>query len=193
LILIIMNDLARLTPVKRSKPTVPGWVWIAATLVGSLLFGLLVLPRVASHEVRASSLVPNFSLTLLNGDGTENSSRLSLTALRGKVTILDFWATWCGPCAEQAKILERYNSVPRSNVEVIGINAGEPTEVVSKHLRQHPAGYAIALDETSQVGEAFGVRGLPTLIVIAPNGRVSAVTSGVVSYAQLERLVRSAF
>lgn len=188
-----MNDLARPIPVKRKTPSVPGWAWMAAVLAGSLLFGLLVLPRISSNQLQVTSLAPNFSLPLMNGDGAASTSRTSLLALRGKVVVLDFWATWCGPCADQSKILERFTAVPRANVEIIGINAGEPASIVSNHLKQHPANYTIALDESSQVEQAFGVRGLPTLVVITPSGRIAAVTSGVVSYAQLERLVRSAF
>lgn len=161
---------------------------LGLVIFASLLFGLFVLPRIGPRDTRAGAEAKEFSLPIVAGGDTNN--RVSLNAQRGKVVILDFWATWCGPCAEQAKILERYVAVPRADIVVIGVNEGEPLALLRAYFeRQRPAAYPMVADFDEQVGESFSVRGLPTLVVIDKSGRLASATSGVVPYERLERLV----
>jgi thiol-disulfide isomerase/thioredoxin len=184
------------TPGKLKPTTAPkqAWVLLVLILVTSALFGLLILPRIGPRAGRAQAMAADFTLPLLasNGASGANGDRISLSALRGKTVALDFWATWCGPCIEQAKTLERLAQVHRDDVVVIGINEGERADVVRQHLRTRSISYAIALDEEEQVGRGFGVRGLPTLVVVDKNGKISSVTSGLLPYSRLERLIADA-
>ncbi len=164
---------------------------LGLVIFASLLFGLFVLPRIGPRDTRAGAQAPEFSLPIVAGGDTNN--RVSLNAQRGKVVVLDFWTTWCGPCAEQAKILERYVAVPRADVAVIGVNEGEPMALLRGYFeRQRPVAYPMLADLDEQVGESFSVRGLPTLVVIDKAGRIASATSGVVPYGRLERLVADA-
>lgn len=164
---------------------------IGLILVISLLFGLFVLPKLSPSPHAVGGAVADFSLPLVELDRPEGA-RFKLSAHRGKVVVLDFWATWCAPCLEQSKVLERFVSVPRGNVVVVGLNEGESLSKVVPHLRRHPTSYAVALDEEQLVGDALGVRGLPTLVVVDPEGKLSFMGSGLVPYGRLERVVADA-
>jgi thiol-disulfide isomerase/thioredoxin len=166
------------------------YVTIALVLVTSLLFGLLVLPRISARPGRVGATAPEFSLPIVAGGNL--GDRLALSGQRGKVVMLDFWATWCGPCAEQATILERFVAAKPEGVLVLGVNEGETAETLTAYFRTRRAGYPMLSDADERLGEQFGVRGLPTLVVIDANGLVSSVNSGVVGYERLERLVAAA-
>ncbi|HMA92852.1 MAG TPA: TlpA disulfide reductase family protein [Polyangiaceae bacterium] len=162
---------------------------IAIVMIASVLLGLLGLPRIGERSARTGAVAPEFSLPVVSGG--DSGSRISLGAYRDTVVVLDFWATWCAPCAEQARVLEQFVAV-RPPVEVVGVNQGEDLAVVQAYLAQHPSSYPIVLDTEQRVGDAYGVRGLPTLVVIDRNGRIAATVSGVISYGRLERLVAEA-
>lgn len=163
---------------------------IALVILSSLFLGLLGLPRIGAKSARAGAMAPEFSLPVVSGG--DAGSRISLSAYRDKVVVLDFWATWCGPCAEQARVLEQFVAAGHPTVAVIGVNQGEEPGIVQAYTDQHHASYPIVLDADQRVGDAFGVRGLPTLVVIERSGRVSASVSGIIPYARLERLVTEA-
>ncbi|HEY5956698.1 MAG TPA: TlpA disulfide reductase family protein [Polyangiaceae bacterium] len=180
-------------PPAKIKPTSnprQAYVTVALVLVTSLLFGLLVLPRISARPGRVGATAPEFSLPIVAGGNT--GDRVSLQAQRGKVVLLDFWATWCGPCAEQAQILERFVATKRDGVAVFGVNEGESFDTLQPYFRQHHATYTMLSDADERLGEQFGVRGLPTLAVIDASGRIASLASGVVSYERLERLVAEA-
>jgi thiol-disulfide isomerase/thioredoxin len=163
---------------------------VVLAIVASLLFGLFVLPRMGPRPTRVGTVAADFSLLVVaGGNGVD---RISLSAQRGQVTILDFWATWCGPCAEQAQILEQYVARGRADVRILAVNEGESDETVRQHLAKRKASYPVVVDSDESVGRSYSVRGLPTLVIVDKDGRIASMVSGVVPYARLERLVAEA-
>ncbi len=123
-----------------------------------------------------------FTLPVRSGPGADEGDRIALDALRGRVVVLDFWASWCGPCGESMPILnrvaERFHGRP---VELVGINvepALSPVEVAAAH-RRFGSVLPTVQDETGGLQEAYGVRNLPTIVVIDRDGRIADRRVGI--------------
>jgi thiol-disulfide isomerase/thioredoxin len=135
---------------------------------------------------------PEFNLRVLAPEGKEK--RVSKSDLAGKVVLLDFWATWCGPCLKELpeiqKLIDSYNKAGK-NVAIVAISQDQPPDdpaqlrtLVEKTLAEHklnimsgPVGQ-VALDPTQALGEAFKVEGIPTVFVLDPKGVVQSVHVG---------------
>ncbi len=105
-------------------------------------------------------------------DGTS----VSLDAFRGKVVVLDFWATWCQPCHHQHDALVKWQEKESASglldgVEVVCVNVNESVDVVAPFLERNTNPFLVLLDGEGSVARRYRIDALPTLIVIDPNGR----------------------
>ncbi len=115
----------------------------------------------------------DFKLTLLNGTSFEPSKE------KGKIVVLDFWATWCGPCVKSLpELIEAMSEFDSSKVKLIGVNQAEPGPVVQKFLGQHGWKLTVALDAEQSVGRQFGVEGIPHTVIVGPDGKIAWVKTG---------------
>jgi thiol-disulfide isomerase/thioredoxin len=119
------------------------------------------------HPVEPPVPAPDFSLQRLDGPA------VSLKDLRGSVVVLEFWATWCGPCRGSLPSLEviarRYRD---RRVQVLLVNVAEQAEPVRAWLEGRYEAAAVLLDGDGGVSERYGVDGIPRLFVIDQDGRV---------------------
>lgn len=110
---------------------------------------------------------------------TSEGVPLSLAALKGRVVVLDFWASWCGPCRKSFPFLDslvdRYAS---QGLDVIGLTLEYDDDAVASFLEQVPARFSIARDPSGTSGEAFGVVAMPTTFLIDRDGTIAARFEG---------------
>ncbi len=117
---------------------------------------------------------PDFKLRDLNG------KQISLSSLRGKTVIVDFWATWCGPCKASFPLLQKFWEQHRNNpdITVLAVNTQEQTkgkkrvDVVRKYMEEGKYGFPVLIDENNEVVKRFEVTGLPTKFFIGPDGKI---------------------
>jgi peroxiredoxin len=134
---------------------------------------------------------PDFSTTLL--DGTPVSSQ----SLRGKVVVLDFWATWCPPCREGLPHLQAMSADPglsKSGLTVMAVNESEDDGTVRDFLNGHHFGFDVVRDGNGSLGRTFDVSELPTTVVIGRDGIVRAIFTGYTreTGVQIENAVAAA-
>jgi peroxiredoxin len=116
---------------------------------------------------------PAFALEDLNG------KKVSSRDLKGSVYVLDFWATWCGPCvASLPKLDELYKSLKDSGLKVFALDQSEEKATVAKFIAEKKMTLTALLDSDSKVGQAYGVEGIPTTVVVGKDGRVRKVFVG---------------
>jgi thiol-disulfide isomerase/thioredoxin len=132
-------------------------------------------PLVRALELRAYPSVtvpPNFS------GNTVDARDVSLAKLRGKVLIVNFWASWCAECRPEMPVLERlHREHAARGLAVIGVNAREDTGTVRRYARALDLTFPLVLDPRGAINTLYGVVGLPTTFLIGRDGR--AVAFGV--------------
>lgn len=135
---------------------------------------------------------PAFTANLvLNGE--PGKEKLALTELRGKVVVLDFWATWCGPCRAEAPIMNAlYQRHKSEGVVVVGVNTDDEDGNAARYAKERGLTFPIAYDADRSAARAYNVTSLPTLVVISKTGKVVAFRSGVTSDSELEELIKQA-
>lgn len=125
-------------------------------------------------------VAPDVSLPLLDG----TTFRIA-DAVGREVIVLNFFATWCGPCRAEMPELARYTAAAGKDVRLIGIDAQETRALVERFLTANKVTFPVAIDETGDILKRFGVEAFPTTIVIGADGRVKVYEVGQVSNADV--------
>ncbi len=102
-----------------------------------------------------------------------------LTKEKGKVIVLDFWATWCGPCIKSLpEMIDHMSAFDPAKVRFVGINQAEDKDTVKTFLATRGWKFDVALDANQRVAQNFGVEGIPHTVIIGPDGKIAYVKSG---------------
>jgi thiol-disulfide isomerase/thioredoxin len=117
---------------------------------------------------------PDFQARSVVGD-----AEVALHSLRGKVVLVDFWASWCGPCNAAMPQLEKLSKeFPADQFAVVGVNVDKKLDDARKALAKRPVTYLNASDPTGMLPKRFGLETMPTSYLIDTNGVVRLVHKG---------------
>jgi len=116
---------------------------------------------------------PDFTTSLIDGNAFQ------LSKLRGKVVVLDFWASWCGPCVQAIPVVtEVAKSMADAGVVLYAVNVGEDVDEIQDFLKKVKITAPIALDPESEIAEAYQTTAIPQTILIGKDGRIEVVHIG---------------
>jgi thiol-disulfide isomerase/thioredoxin/outer membrane lipoprotein-sorting protein len=132
-------------------------------------------PQTAGNRVDLTGKdAPQFRGVSLDG------KTYSLAELKGKPVLLDFWATWCGPCIRSMPALEKLHTDYRDQgLVVLGIDVGEKRETVEKFLLTKPSPYPVIMGDEAGIPAAYGIAVFPTFVMIGADGKVVATQFGM--------------
>jgi thiol-disulfide isomerase/thioredoxin len=165
---------------------------IGGVLLFAAVVGMSVLPEFGQRKSKLVGLpAPEFTLPVMTGG--EPGNRVRVADLRGKVVIIDFWASWCAPCRAEAPIIDQVAKKHRDDAVVLGIaTSGDDYRHAVEFATSHGLSYTTLLDDGDHVANAFRIQVLPTLVVLDRAGVVSAVRARMVHEDEIESLVAEA-
>jgi cytochrome c biogenesis protein CcmG/thiol:disulfide interchange protein DsbE len=164
-------------------------VVVAVVAAGMLYFGFHMAKRSGSAtRIMMSAPAPDFTLESLDG------KTMSLSQLRGKAVLLNFWATWCGPCKiETPWLVELQNQYGPQGLQIVGVEAGDDgKEDIEKFVKDMGINYPILIGKES-VGDAYGgVPALPETFFIGRDGKIVDKSMGLHGRAEIEDSIKKA-
>jgi len=154
-------------------------VIIVAVVIFVLFAGLGKDPSIIDSPLIGKP-APPFALKAVGSGET-----IDLAALRGKPVVLNFWATWCGPCYEEHPTLVA-NARNLPNVQFVGVVFNDEEDKIMRFLAQRGTAYPTLLDTNGKTAIAYGVGGVPETYFINPAGTIVAKYAGPLSTEELQ-------
>ena len=164
-----------------------------ALVVVGLAVGFALVPRATQGCGKANGTeeAPDFTATIVANPLEPGQTTLDMGKLRGHPVVLDFWATWCGPCQAEAPIVNALSQrFKDKGLVVVGVNTSDAEGLAARYAAKKNLTFPIVYDADNAIANKYRVDNLPTLIVVSKDGKMVAVRHGVTSDADLERLVR---
>lgn len=136
-------------------------------------FGLIAIFAVASLASASNPVAPDFSLPGKNGEA------IALSKLKGQVVMLNFWASWCGPCRTEMPLMDQiYKKYNAAGFVLLGVNVDTDSTDAQKFLSQVSVSFPIAYDRENKVSKVYEVAAMPSTVFIDRKGNVRALHRG---------------
>jgi cytochrome c biogenesis protein CcmG, thiol:disulfide interchange protein DsbE len=161
-------------------------------VVIGLAAGFAAVPRITHgcSGIGQGEPAPDFKARVVANAAVVGGTDIELKSFRGRAVVLDFWATWCGPCQAEAPIVDAIAQRYKDKIAVIGVNTSDEDGLAAAFARRKRLTFPIVYDEGNVIAKKYSVSTLPTLIVVSKTGDIVAVRHGVTTDEDLDDLVR---
>nr|PZN67194.1 MAG: redoxin [Pseudomonadota bacterium] len=154
-------------------------------LSAAVLAGLAGLPGTAAPAMNVGDVVPDFVREDLDG------RTVQLSRLRGRLLLLNFWASWCPPCREEMPVFSAWQKeLGAAGLQVIGVAMDDDRSEVTGFLARFPVSYPIVMGDAKFARQLGGVLGLPLTYLVDAQGRVVARFQGEADLSRMEATIR---
>ncbi|ETT56187.1 redoxin domain-containing protein [Paenibacillus sp. FSL P4-0338] len=147
-------------------------VIIAAAFAAGIWVYLQQSSQPPAGRMTAGASAPAFETVTLQGEN------VSLSEYKGRVVLLNFWATWCKPCMREMPLLNVLSESAELPVETLFVNAGESKGTVSEYMAEHQFSFPVIIDVTGRISASYRVNALPSTYIINKTGKISRVVVG---------------
>ena len=133
---------------------------------------LTILLSLPAGAIEVGQTAPDFDLA-------GSLAAVKLSDYKGKTVYLDFWASWCGPCKQSFPWMNEMQSrYGAKGFRVVGVNVDQKTDDAKAFLKDTPARFDVAFDQSGKTPKTYAIKGMPTSVLIGPDGKVISVHSG---------------
>jgi cytochrome c biogenesis protein CcmG, thiol:disulfide interchange protein DsbE len=161
-------------------------IWFAVALMLALMVvGLL---KAFSTPPDGGRTAPDFSLTLY-----QNSEPFNLSDYKGEVVVINFWASWCAPCASEAPALEAaWQKYQHQGVQFVGVDYVDAEDKALEYITKYGITYANGPDLRTEISDLYRIRGVPETFIVDRNGKVVFYAPREITYDELAAEIESA-
>jgi len=152
------------------------------------ILAVLLLAFVVAIPAFAADPAPNFKLN------TSDGKAVDLSKLKGKVVVVNFWATWCGPCrSEIPGMMQVYDQYKSKGLEIVGISLDrDGWKVVNPYVQKTKINYPIVIGDGAVVEAYGGIEAIPTTFIVDRKGNIAAKHVGMMMEEDFEKAVKAA-
>lgn len=151
------------------------------------LLGIALMLMVVAFTPSLAQKAPNFKLK------TQDGSTVELAKLKGKVVVVNFWATWCGPCRREIPgFMEVYKEYKSKGLEIVGVSLDqEGWDVVRPYLGRMPITYPVVVGDADLADAYGGIDAIPATFIVDKRGNVAKLHIGYLNKSDFEKIVKS--
>jgi cytochrome c biogenesis protein CcmG, thiol:disulfide interchange protein DsbE len=159
---------------------------IGLAVVVLIIGGLVAAEVLTAGNGPPSRPAPELPTQVLSGH------RVDLASLRGKPALVNFWASWCGPCKQEAPELKKFSETLGQRATLVGVDWGDAADNARSFIAKAGWTYPILRDPSQKVGTQYGINGLPTTFVLNADGDIVQTLQGPQTVGSLRAALATA-